>query len=124
MRQDEAVYGLCQKWQDILKLNNWDIVIKLGRQDELSEPDREGEVFINIAKGEALIHLLDPDIQYDFPFPYDMEKVLVHELLHLSCATFEPEEDPLRHDLWERMIEQTAKTLVEFQRKVEVLGKS
>lgn len=123
MRQDEAVYALCQKWQDILKLNNWDIVIKLGRPDELSEPDREGEVFVNLAKGEALIQLLDPNGAYDFAFPYDVEKVLVHELLHLSCAAFEPEEDPLRHDLWERMIEQTAKTLVEFQRKVEVLSK-
>lgn len=124
MRQDEAVYSLCQKWQDILKLNDWDIVVEVGRPDELSEPDREGEAFINLAKGEALIRLLDPNAMYDFPFPYDMEKVLVHELLHLSCASFEPEEDPLRHDLWERMIEQTAKTMVEFQRKVEVLSKS
>ena len=124
MRNDSQIDELCKRWQEILKLNDWDVRVNLGRPDELSEPDREGEVFINIAKGEALIYLLDPDIQYDFPFPYDMEKVLVHELLHLSCATFEPEDDPLRHDLWERMVEQTAKTLVELQRKVEVLSKS
>mgnify|MGYP001640448745 CR=1 FL=1 len=121
MREDKAVYALCRKWQGILKLNDWDVVIEVGRPDELSEPDREGEVVVVLAKGEALIRLLDPNIPYDFPFPYDMEKVLVHELLHLSCAAFEPEDDSLRHDLWEQTIERMAKTLVAFQRRVENL---
>lgn len=121
MTHDGCVDDLCRKWQEILKLNNWEVVVKLGRPDELSEPDREGECFVNLPKGEALIRLLDPKIPYDFTFQYDVEKVLVHELLHLSFAPFEPEEDSLRHDLWEQTIERMAKTLVAFQRRVENL---
>ena len=121
MTHDGCVDDLCRKWQEILKLNNWEVVVKLGRPDELSETDREGECFINLPKGEALIRLLDPKIPYDFTFQYDVEKVLVHELLHLSFAPFEPEDDSLRHDLWEQTIERMAKTLVAFQRRVENL---
>ena len=121
MRNDSQINELCERWQEILKLNDWDVRVNLGRPDELSEPDREGECFAELAKGEALIRLLDPKIPYDFTFQYDVEKVLVHELLHLSFSPFEPEDDPLRHDLWERLIERMAKTLVAFQRRVENL---
>ena len=119
MRNDSQINELCKKWQEILKLHDWDVRVDLGRSDELSEPDREGECFVELAKGEALIRLLDPKIPYDFTFQYDVEKVLVHELLHLSFAPFEPEDDSLRHDLWEQTIERMAKTLVAFQRRVE-----
>lgn len=119
MRNDSQINELCKKWQEILKLHDWDVRVDLGRPDELSEPDREGECFVELAKSEALIRLLDPKISYDFTFQYDVEKVLVHELLHLSFAPFEPEDDSLRHDLWEQTIERMAKTLVAFQRRVE-----
>ncbi|BEU88684.1 hypothetical protein TAMA11512_21480 [Selenomonas sp. TAMA-11512] len=119
MRNDSHINELCKKWKEILKLNEWDIRVDLGRPDELSEQDREGECFIELAKGEAHICLLDPKIPYNFTFPYDIEKVLVHELLHLSFAFFEPKDDPLRHDLWERLIEQSAKTLVRLQRSID-----
>ena len=121
MRNDSQINELCKRWQEILKLNDWDVRVNLGRPDELSEPDREGECFVELAKGKALIRLLDPKVPYDFTFQYDVEKVLVHELLHLSFSPFEPEDDPLRHDLWERLIERMAKTLVAFQRRVENL---
>ena len=119
MRQDKDVDILCRKWQDILRLNDWNVAVELIRESEFSEPDRAGEVYITLSKGEALILLLDPLIPtQDCPFPYDMEQTLVHELLHLHFATFEPQDDDLKHDLWERAVESITKTLIALYRRI------
>ncbi len=48
--------------------------------------------------------------------PYDLEETLVHELLHLTCAPFEPEHGSLAHTLMEQTIDMLAKTLVRLKR--------
>lgn len=113
MRTEKTVDDLCRKWQTLLRLRVWDIYVDLFSAREFSEEDRQGEVFYDISTGQAIIHLLDVDARLDTPFPYDLEKVLVHELLHLHFAIFEPEkEDSLRHDLWERTVEKMAKVML------------
>lgn len=126
MRTEKTVDDLCQKWQTLLRLRDWDIDVELFSAREFSGEDRQGEVFYDISTGQAIIHLLDVDTKLDTPFPYDLEKVLVHELLHLHFAIFEPEqEDKLRHDLWERTVERMAKTMLLLyrQRNTEDLGR-
>lgn len=126
MRTEKTVDDLCQKWQALLRLRDWDIHVELFSAREFSEEDRQGEVFYDISTGQAIIHLLDVDAKLDTPFPYDLEKVLVHELLHLHFAIFEPEqEDKLRHDLWERTVERMAKTMLLLHRQgnIENLGR-
>lgn len=118
MRTEKTVDDLCQKWQTLLRLRDWDIHVELFSAREFSEEDRQGEVFYDISTGQAIIHLLDVDAKLDTPFPYDLEKVLVHELLHLHFAIFEPEkEDSLRHDLWERTVEKMAQIMLRLHRQ-------
>lgn len=118
MRTEKTVDDLCQKWQTLLRLRDWDIHVELFSAREFSEEDRQGEVFYDISTGQAIIHLLDVDDRLDTPFPYDLEKVLVHELLHLHFAMFEPEkEDSLRHDLWERTVEKMAQVMLRIHRQ-------
>lgn len=126
MRTEKTVDDLCQKWQALLRLRDWDIHVELFSAREFEECDRQGEVVYDISTGQAIIHLLDVDARLDTPFPYDLEKVLVHELLHLHFAIFEPEqEDRLRHDLWERTVERMARTMLLLyrQRNTEDLGR-
>lgn len=126
MRTEKTVDELCRKWQKILRLEDWEIHTELFSAREFEECDRQGEVVYDISTGQAIIHLLDVDARLNTPFPYDMEKVLVHELLHLHFAIFEPEqEDKLRHDLWERTVERMAKTMLLLyrQRNTEDLGR-
>ncbi|MBF1041752.1 MAG: hypothetical protein HXK92_08965 [Lachnospiraceae bacterium] len=118
MRTEKTVDDLCRKWQTLLRLRDWDIHVELFSAREFSEEDRQGEVFYDISTGQAIIHLLDVDAKLDTPFPYDLEKVLVHELLHLHFAIFEPEkEDSLRHDLWERTVEKMAQVMLRLHRQ-------
>lgn len=118
MRTEKNVDELCRKWQKILRLEDWEIHTELFSAREFEECDRQGEVVYDISTGQAIIHLLDVDARLDTPFPYDLEKVLVHELLHLHFAIFEPEkEDSLRHDLWERTVEKMAQIMLRLHRQ-------
>lgn len=126
MRTEKMVDELCRKWQKILRLEDWEIHTELFSAREFDEDDRQGEIVYDISTGQAIIHLLDVDASLDTPFPYDLEKVLVHELLHLHFAIFEPEkEDHLRHDLWERTVERMARILLRIHRRgdTEDLGR-
>lgn len=65
----------------------------------------------------AVIKILDPSDYPQTPFEQDMEISLVHELLHLHFALFEPKtDDSLEFLIMESTIEQLANILVEMKR--------
>jgi hypothetical protein len=108
----------CDKWVRILKLNNWDIMLSIERGKNFDDMDNCGEVVHIMTLGVAVIKILHPD---DWPddcaWEYDMEKTLVHELLHLHFVSFEPQDkDSLNYTMWERTIETLAKILVDLER--------
>ena len=110
----EELQEVCAEWKRRLRLDAWDIVINLYRQREFfSEEECVGENTYDLRKCESVIRIIDPlDYPTNTRFPLDMEVVVVHELLHLLFATFEPEEKTLSHDMWEQTIERLAKALV------------
>ena len=127
-RSEEHIFNpnrleeLLEEWKSILHLEQWDIVLRISRQKDFLEEDGQGEVTFNDVECQAIIRILDPVDWTDTPFKQDMEVTLVHELLHLVCAYFEPEDsNSLQYTLWHRSIDSMARVLVSLKRKGEAM---
>lgn len=81
---------LCDYWKKTLGLSDWDIVIKTKRRWDIGE-ERQGEVQYSFLGKQALINILDPSDWNNEDFKQDIEKTLVHELLHCKFAILESE---------------------------------
>ena len=116
---DDELNELLAYWQKKLRLENWDIMVNLYRQEEFYDEESQGENSYDIRTGQSIIRILDHvDWSIRNRFPQDMERCLVHELLHLHFEPFEPKEQKsLEHDLMERTIEMLAGTLVALRSK-------
>ena len=105
-------------WQHALRLDFWDITIKIGRMANMVIKGVDGEITYSLPNAEADITILNPIDYNDSAFPQDMEETLVHELLHLHMATFEPADaEKVNSMLWERTIDQLAKVMVHLNDK-------
>ena len=67
----------------------------------------------------ACIQILDPKYYGDRVVPYDFEKTLVHELLHLKFCLFYDEDGELRERLVHIAVDDIARALVEAKRYKE-----
>lgn len=106
----------------ILHLGQWDIELRRSRQVDFLEGDNQGEITFNRVECQAIVRILDPIDWVDTPFKQDMEKTLVHELLHIIYADFEPEDsNSLQYTLWHRSIDSMARVLVSLKRKGEAV---
>lgn len=115
---EEQIKKLCKEWQDRLKLNRWDIQINIYRESDFTNEESEGEISYKLSNGKAIIRILDPIDFPETPFLQDMEKTIVHELLHLQFAPFAIENDTsLEYMLMENTIELLAQTLVDLKRE-------
>jgi hypothetical protein len=128
MRSEEHLFKLdrleelLEEWKSILHLEQWDISLRIRRQKDFLEGDNQGEITFNRVECQAIIHILDPIDWVDILFNQDMEKTLVHELLHIIYADFEPEDsDSLQYTLWHRSIDSMARVLVSLKRKGEAV---
>lgn len=108
---------LCNKWQQILNLQHWDVFVKLCRLSEFDDYDSQGEIDYTIESGKSIIKIIDSADYPQSPFMQDMEQTLVHELLHLKFSAFEPNINTLEYSFFENTINSLATTLVELSRK-------
>ena len=113
-----------EKWQKILRCQDWAIDISIDRYSHMDGGELAGFICRDFSHKYAHIHLMDPaDIDKttyhdDNTFPYDMEQVLVHELLHLQTHYFEPEKDGgILWDQIEQFVDQTAWALIKLDRQ-------
>lgn len=113
----QQLESACIEWQNRLRLAHWDIAIAIARGDDFNIGDSQGEVHYVLASRKATIKILDPIDYPKSPFLQDMEVAVVHELLHLHFATFEPEKGTLQDILMESTIDQLAGTLVQLKRE-------
>ena len=128
MQSEKTIFNLnrlgelLEEWKSILHLQQWDISLGIRREKDFLEGDNQGEITFNRVECQAIIHILDPVDWVDTPFKQDMEKTLVHELLHIIYADFEPEDsDSLQYTLWHRGIDSMARVLVSLRRKGEAV---
>lgn len=85
---DPELNRLLRKWQKRLRLEHWDLRIRYARHHELEE-DTGGSVNQEETRLAAVIFVLLPaDYDTSIPWPHDVERIVVHELLHLWVNTF------------------------------------
>lgn len=107
--------SLCREWQAQLRLQDWEVEINLCRVGEISD-NRAGEVTTITAKQTAKINILHPDCYPTTSIEVqDIERTIVHELLHLSFALVD-DVVGLQNTLYEQAIHKTACALVAIKR--------
>lgn len=115
----EQAQQSCREWQEILRLQHWDIVLKISRRDNMGIDNSQGSCEWGLSRHEATIRLLDPiDYPDDCFFPQDHEITVVHELLHLHFASLSEEfdGDSPEQKTMERIVDVVSKTLVSLKR--------
>lgn len=109
----------CEEWKATLGLQAWTVQIYLDRFYDMP-CDCLGEYRGTPSKQSALIKILDPD-DYDpaTSCEYDMERTLVHELLHMRFDTDRiPDDGTFERMAMEQGIEAVAHALLKMKRQL------
>lgn len=107
---------LMEEWQKRLGLEDWQIQLS---DDEYSLPDSGccGYTEWSEAGKTAHIYLLNHQAYGDRIVPYDKEKTLVHELLHLKMSLLDHPTEDLQSRVLHQIIDDLAKALVGSKRQ-------
>jgi hypothetical protein len=119
----EQLKNLCNEWQKVLGLSDWDIKITISRAKEMFDEDTQAGVNWVLRKKTALIKILDP-IDYKISgvtfWEQDMEQSLVHELMHLHIASFDNSKEGSLEDICvDQVCDIVAKGFVKLKRQNE-----
>lgn len=116
MTLEEEYQQLCHEWQKTLRLQDWDIVVRVCTHWGMST-NCQGEVDWVVEKKKAIVRLLDPaHCQPNKAFPQDLEKTLVHELLHLHFASYAADDGTAEDIAQEQTIDILACAMVQLKR--------
>lgn len=108
---------LLQEWQHRLGLDDWFIDLRTDvSPNDMQLNLCEGETEWNEVNKCAVINILNPKDYGTRITPFDKEKTLVHELLHIKFAFLQNNENELQNRLVHQMIEDMAKALVNAKR--------
>lgn len=113
---------LTQKWQERLKLLDWDITVRWARDDE--SIDSYGTCAVNPERKEAELALQHPDkwTSEDKADPTsDFEIFVVHELSHCHFSPFQTKKGTAEHVAEENIVTLYARWLIALERKDETL---
>jgi hypothetical protein len=80
---EKQITRLCRTWQRRLRLRDWRVEVRLAAQEEMG--DEQGHVDYDDTELTAKVRLLDGDDRTS----EDIERTLIHELLHLRLAAWE-----------------------------------
>ena len=113
---------LLNEWQERLGLQDWVIVLRYNcKFSDLETEDSCEETLWSTTIKNAIIRIIsETEYGYDRTLPYDFEKILVHELLHIKFglidvmnSSYESKVvDELRHQL----IDDLARALIMAKR--------
>lgn len=116
---ESEVQRLLEWWQPVLRLQDFDFEVCIKREHEFSGAGRAGECHQNPRTQHVRIYLLNPVDWYDADWkPYDMEFVLVHEMLHVRLRHFELATGA-QYDEQELSIDVLAHAVVSFSRRLD-----
>lgn len=106
-------------WKKVLKLQDWWIEAAICRCQDMGDEKTAGEVDVKMPFRMAKIWLRDPmDYSERRWVPIDLERVLVHELLHIHFESlWTKERDTSCHIPEEQVINAITDALIELERK-------
>ena len=113
---------LANKWQERLKLMDWDLKIRFSTKDEAKEtwglckPDTNTK--------QALIHIANPrwfkeEDKVVHGYLWDPEVTVVHELLHLHFSLLDHKSGSVKDVIEEQIVSTLAHLLVALDRRDE-----
>ena len=108
---------LLREWQNRLGLSDW--VIKLRDNctpDSMTLEDVAGCTEWTECGKTAVIQMLDEKYYGERIAPFDWEKTLVHELLHLKTSLASDQVDALQARYMHQMIDDLARAFVDAKR--------
>lgn len=105
-------------WIECLQLKDWTIELTTDVY-EMPNGDKDcGQVQYSEAGKAAHIYIMHPDLYGDRVVPFDPEKTLVHELLHIKMCLLDcREDDNLQSRVLHQLIDDLAKALVKARRE-------
>lgn len=108
---------LLKEWQKRLGLSEWRIYLADNcRPDEMTVQDVAGCTEWSEAIKSARIEIINPKYYGERIVPFDWEKTLVHELLHLKTCLVSDMVDDLQARYMHQMIDDLARAFVDAKR--------
>jgi hypothetical protein len=93
---NKILLKLIKYWSNVLSLNDWQIVGSIVPVNYLEDEGNQGECNYSFINKQAIINLRRSDDWGDNnPFKINMEKTLIHELLHLKFAIITGEDEEM-----------------------------
>lgn len=111
---------LLKEWQERLFLQSWRIILRENcKPDDMDLQDCFGCTTWTEESKTARIDIVDPSCVTDRIVPFDFEKTLVHELLHLKFSLLSTNEEDMQARYVHQLIDEMARALVDAKRKGE-----
>lgn len=108
---------LLEEWQKRLDLQDWRIkLFKNCKPEEMTIQGVDGCTEWTEPIKTARIEIIDPQYYGDRIVPFDYEKTLVHELLHLKTCLVSDMVDDLQARYMHQMIDDLARAFVDAKR--------
>lgn len=109
--------ALLKEWQKRLGLQEWRIKLcPKCKPDEMELENVVGCTSWCESIKSAKVQILDPEYYGDRIVPFEFEKTLVHELLHLKLCLVSSEVDDLQERVMHQIIDDLARALVDARR--------
>lgn len=107
---------LLKKWKRRLGLHDWKIKLRGNcKPEEMTMSGVAGCTEWSEAGKTARIEIIDPEYYGDRIVPFDFEKTLIHELLHLKMSFWCQNEDDVEDRVMHQIIDDLARAFVEMR---------
>ena len=107
---------LLDYWIECLQLKDWTIRLSENVIEMPDNRDECGCVEYTEAGKAAHVYILHPELYGERVIPFDPEKTLVHELLHLKMCLLDFREENIQSRVLHQIIDDIAKALVKARR--------
>lgn len=110
--------ALLNEWTKRLGLDDWAIVLQTEcLPGEMSIPNSVGCTSWQESTKTAAIQIVDPEKVKGLTRPFDLEEILVHELLHLktSLLSSQEEDETLNDRVLHQLIDDIARAMIDIK---------
>lgn len=113
--------ALLKEWKQRLGLRDWAIVLRINcKQEDMELEDVNAETIWTTSIKSATIKVISKEVYGERILPFDFEKTLVHELLHLKFGLIDQDvnsyEGKVAYEAMHQLIDDIARALVMAKR--------